>query len=124
MEFFSNFSPIVLCSNLCSKLFEIGEKWLKTPFSILQFTKKAQKAIFWSKIHIFLQTMLALLANDSEPVPNLLGHPVCSKYLIEHLKFKVLRLGPYAVIKQEHKHADYLAKNDSKAILLTKNTVL
>ena len=68
--------------------------------------------------------MLASLANDSEPIPNLLGHPVCSKYLIEHLKFKVLRLGPYAVVEQEHKHADYSAKNDLKAILLTQNTVL
>ena len=28
LEFFSNFAPIVLCSNLFSKLFEIGEKWL------------------------------------------------------------------------------------------------
>ena len=28
MEFLSNFSPIVLCSNLFSKLFDIGEKWL------------------------------------------------------------------------------------------------
>ena len=54
MEFLSNFSPIVLCSNLLSKLFEIGKKLLKNPFSILQFSKKAKKAIFWSKIQFFV----------------------------------------------------------------------
>ena len=55
MEFSSNFSPIVLCSNLFSRLFEIGEKMLKNPFSFLQFTKKAQKAILWNRIHFFVK---------------------------------------------------------------------
>ena len=35
MEFLSNFSQNVFCSNLFNKLFEIGEKLLKSPFSIL-----------------------------------------------------------------------------------------
>ena len=58
MDFFSNFSPIILCSNLCSKLFENGEKMLKNPFSFLQFTKKAQKAILWSRIHFFVKFVI------------------------------------------------------------------
>ena len=53
MEFLGSFFPIVLCSNLFSKLFEIEEKLLKNPFLILQFTKKAEKAIFWSGIQTF-----------------------------------------------------------------------
>ena len=56
--------------------FKIGEKLLKNPFLFLQFTKNAQKAIFWSRIQTFSETMLALLANISEPIPKLLGHPV------------------------------------------------
>ena len=31
MEFLRNFPPIVSCSTLCSKLYEIGEKLLKNP---------------------------------------------------------------------------------------------
>ena len=31
----------------------MGEKLLKIPFLILQFTKKAEKAIFWSRIQTF-----------------------------------------------------------------------
>ena len=54
MDFFSILVPIILCSNLFSQLFEIGEKLLKIPFLILQFTKKAEKAIFWSRIQTFL----------------------------------------------------------------------
>ena len=50
---FSNFAPIVLCSNLFSELLKIGEKLLKIPFSILQFTKKAEKAILRSRIQTF-----------------------------------------------------------------------
>ena len=50
----SNFFPIILCSNLFSKLLEIGEKLLKNPFLILQFTKKAEKAILRSRIQTFL----------------------------------------------------------------------
>ena len=46
-------SPIVLYSNLLSKLFEIGEKLLQNPFSFLQFTKKERNSIFWSRIHFF-----------------------------------------------------------------------
>ena len=53
MEFLGNFSPIVLYSKLYSKLLKIGEKLLKNPFLILQFTKKAEKAIFWNKIQTF-----------------------------------------------------------------------
>ena len=53
MEFLVNFSPIIICSNLYSKLFEIGEKWPYNPLIFLQFTKKAQKAIFWSIIQSF-----------------------------------------------------------------------
>ena len=51
MEFFCNFAPIVVCSNLVSKLLKIGEKLLKIPFSFLQLDKNAQKAILWSRIH-------------------------------------------------------------------------
>jgi len=40
IEFFSHFTPIALCSNLFSKLFEIGEKLLKNPFSALAVFKK------------------------------------------------------------------------------------
>ena len=72
--FLSNFSPIVLCSNLFSKLVEIGEKMLKNPFSILQFSKKGWKSNFLEQNTNFFKTMLALLANISEPIPNLLGH--------------------------------------------------
>ena len=46
MEFLSNFSPIVLCSNLFSKLFEIGEKLLKNPFSFFAVHKKGWKSNF------------------------------------------------------------------------------
>ena len=53
MEFLSNCSPIILCSNLFSRLLEIGEKLLKNPFLILQFTKKAEKAILRSIIQTF-----------------------------------------------------------------------
>ena len=35
-----SFSPIILCSNLFSKLFENGEKWLKNPLSFLAVDKK------------------------------------------------------------------------------------
>ena len=53
MEFLGNFFPKILCSNLFNKLFEIGEKLLKNPISILQFTKKAEKAIFLEQNTIF-----------------------------------------------------------------------
>ena len=36
----------------------IGEKLLKIPFSFLQFTKKAQKAILWSRIHFFVKFVI------------------------------------------------------------------
>ena len=51
--FLSHFSPI--SDNLLNKLLHmiIGEKLLKKAFSFLQFTKKAQKAILWSRIHFF-----------------------------------------------------------------------
>ena len=58
MEFLGNFSPIVLCSNLFSKLFAIGEKLLQNPFSFLQFTKKDWNSIFWSRIHFFGKRIL------------------------------------------------------------------
>ena len=50
--FLSNFSPIT--NNLLNKLLHktIGEKFLKIPFSFLQFTKNGSKAILWSTIHI------------------------------------------------------------------------
>ena len=53
MEFLSNFSPI--SNNLLNKLLHktIGESCWKIPFSILQLTNKAEKAILWSKIHFF-----------------------------------------------------------------------
>ena len=52
--FLSNLSPI--SKDLINKLLHkmIGEKLLKDPFSILQLTKKAKLAIFWSKIHFFV----------------------------------------------------------------------
>ena len=54
MEFFSNFAPIVLCSNLFSKLFEIGEKLLKNPFSVLAvFKKRLKKQYFGAKYKLF-----------------------------------------------------------------------
>ena len=31
---------------------------LKIPFSILQFTKKAKKAIFWSRVHFFVKLVI------------------------------------------------------------------
>ena len=54
----SDFSPIILCSNLFSKLFAIGEKLLQNPFSFLQFTKKDWNSIFWSRIHFFGKRIL------------------------------------------------------------------
>ena len=35
-----------------------GEKLLKKAFSFLQFTKKAQKAILWSRIHFFVKFVI------------------------------------------------------------------
>ena len=54
--FFNNFAPF--SNNLLSKLLHkiIGEKLLKNPFSTLQFTKKAEKANFWSEIQFFWET--------------------------------------------------------------------
>ena len=46
MEFFSNFAPFVLCSNLLSKLLKIGEKLLKNPLSFFTVQKKGWKSNF------------------------------------------------------------------------------
>ena len=46
MEYLSNFSPIVLCSNLFNKLFEIGEKLLTNPLSFFTVHKKGWKSNF------------------------------------------------------------------------------
>ena len=46
MEFLSNFSPIVLCSNLFVKLSDIGVKFLKNPFSFLAVFIKGGKSNF------------------------------------------------------------------------------
>ena len=49
----SNFSPIILCSNLFNKLFEIGEKLLKNPFIFLAVYKKGLKSNFLEQNTIF-----------------------------------------------------------------------
>ena len=56
--FVSNFSPI--SNNLLNKLLkrQLEQSCLKIPFSILQFTKKAQKAILWSRIHFFVKFVI------------------------------------------------------------------
>ena len=54
MDFFSILVPIILCSNLFSKLFEIGEKWLKNPFSFLAVYKKGAKSNFLEQNTVFL----------------------------------------------------------------------
>ena len=46
MEFLSNFVPFVLCSNLFSRLFEIGEKLLKNPLPFFAVYKKGWKSNF------------------------------------------------------------------------------
>ena len=46
MEFFGNFSPIILCSDLLGKLFEIGGKLLNNPLSFLAVYKKGWKSNF------------------------------------------------------------------------------
>ena len=53
MEFLGNFFPKILCSNLFSKLFEIGEKWLKNPLSFLAVPKKGWKSNFLEQNTIF-----------------------------------------------------------------------
>ena len=58
MEFLGNFSPIILCSNLFSKLFEIGEKLLKNPFSFLTVHKKGSKSNFLERNTIFCKRIL------------------------------------------------------------------
>ena len=83
MEFWSNFSPIVLFSNLFSKLFDIWEKLLRNPFSCFAVHKKGSKQIFLER-NIFIFVNIARLVCKqlwaSEqcfwPVPNLLGNPV------------------------------------------------
>merc|ERR1711953_316015 len=55
MEFFSNFAPIVLCSNLFSALLIIGEKLLKNPFSFLAVYKKGSKSNFLEQNTIFFK---------------------------------------------------------------------
>ena len=66
-------SFVVICLINCLKL---EKSCLKVHFHFLQFSKKAEKAIFWSEIQTCLKTMLASLENISEVIPNLLGHPV------------------------------------------------
>ena len=46
MEFLRNFPPIVSCSTLCSKLYEIGEKLLKSPIEFFAVLKNALKSNF------------------------------------------------------------------------------
>ena len=46
MEFFSHFAPIALCSNLFSKLLEIGEKLLKNPCSFFAVYQKGWTSNF------------------------------------------------------------------------------
>ena len=76
MEFLVNFSPIIICSNLYSKLFEIGEKWPYNPLIFLQFTKKAQKAILWSRIQFFFFVNVARFARKHFlAYPKLVGTP-------------------------------------------------
>ena len=76
MEFLSNFSPIVLCSNLFSKLVEIGAKLLKNPFSFFAVHKKGSKSNFLEQNTYFSKTQFASFAKVSERIPNLLGHLV------------------------------------------------
>ena len=54
MEFIGNFFPKILCSNLFSKLFEIGEKLLKNPLSFFTVYKKGSKSIFLEQNTTFL----------------------------------------------------------------------
>ena len=53
MEFLGNFFPKILCSNLFSKLFEIGEKWLKHPLTVLAVFKKGSNSNFLEQNTIF-----------------------------------------------------------------------
>ena len=53
MEFFGNFSPIILCSDLLGKLFEIGGKLLNNPLSFLAVYKKGWKSNFLEQNTIF-----------------------------------------------------------------------
>ena len=58
-------SYVVTYSVNCLKL---EKSCLKIPFSILQFTKKAQKAIFWSELHFFeklIQIFFCFFRNSS-----------------------------------------------------------
>ena len=56
MEFFSNFAPFVLCSNLLSKLLKIGEKLLKYPLSFFTVYKKGWKSNFLEQRTFFRKT--------------------------------------------------------------------
>ena len=63
MEFFNDFAPIVLCSNLFTKLFEIGEKLLKNPFSFVAVHKKGSKSNFLEQNTFFLNVAYFVLRN-------------------------------------------------------------
>ena len=73
MEFLGNFSPIIICSNLYSKLFEIGEKWPYNPLIFLQFTKKAQK--FFGAEYNFFVNVARFARKHFLAYPKLAGTP-------------------------------------------------
>ena len=74
--FFSNFSPIVLCSNLFSELFEIGKSCFKNPLLFFAVHKKGLKHIFLERNKIFSYVMLASLAMLNETFSVIFKHCV------------------------------------------------
>ena len=55
MEFLRNFAPIVLCSNLFSKLYEIREKLQNNSIFIFAvYKKRLKKQFFGAKYNFFL----------------------------------------------------------------------
>ena len=82
MEFWVNFLPIILCSNLFSKLFEIGEKLLKNPLSFLAVHKKGSKSNFLEQNTIFSVNVARIACNHFWADSKLVGTPSNTQWVV------------------------------------------
>ena len=90
MEFLGNFSPNIICSNLFSKLSEIGEKWLSNPYSFLAVPKKGWKSNFLEQNTNFFVNVARFARKHFWAYPKLVGTPCSNKKNEKHNFFGLL----------------------------------